>query len=390
MTAFIDELTVIAGTRPEAIKFAPLVKRLRESQRLKVNYVSSGQHMDMFKDTALSVGTVPDVELKKVSRDIDLDGLLGELIPSIGRHLSRNSSKNVLILGDTATTLASAIAATNNRCKIFHVEAGLRSGDLYDPYPEESYRMAVSRFAHYHFCPSSQAMRNLINEGIDNSDKNISVTGSTIFESVSEIMNENRDIKFFMNNEKLDRSQWSFLKSDKYFKILVTAHRRENIPFGIEQICSAAIEIIESIPRSRIVLPMHPNPKVKKIIEKRLASKRGIKLTRELDYPEMLWLIDNSDLIISDSAGVMEEASILGTPLLIARKNTERKELIRGYIKQPGPDADRILKAAKAAHKRKGKKRFFTRSPFSRGNAVEQITSKIEQIILDNRTSNTQ
>jgi UDP-N-acetylglucosamine 2-epimerase (non-hydrolysing) len=337
----LPDLLIIAGTRPEVVKLAPLVKALRKSH-IKCEFVLSGQHPDLAMDVLPSLNLEQDERLVGIRRG-SLDAMEASLADSIGYYLRKSNAKCVLALGDTSTALVASRMAFVTRKRFFHVEAGLRTSNKLSPFPEEQNRRTISQYAEIHFAPSVHASNNLKSEGIDH--HSIHVVGSTFIEAFNDVREIGKTADFFLSNNS--QGQWDFLVHGKVREsqemrpsipskaILFTSHRRENIPEGIEAVSELALRVtrfatphFDHIKKPHFVIwPVHPNPDVDDIIRPKLKHKSRIKLTRSLQYHEMAWLLEHVDVIVTDSAGVMEEASILGIPTVVARTETERPEL---------------------------------------------------------------
>lgn len=341
----MSDLIVIAGTRPEVVKLAPLVKALRAS-KIQCKFILSGQHPDLAGDVLPSLNLEEDEKLIGVGRNNTLELMEAKLTESIGYRLRKSKAKNILVLGDTSTALVVSRVAFLTGKKLFHVEAGLRTTNRFSPFPEEQNRRTISQYADVHLAPSEQARQNLLREGL--ADDRIYVVGSTFIEAFQDVREIGKSADFFLSNNK--DGQWDFVVYSKIRKsekkepsipvktVLFTSHRRENVPQGINAVCDLALRLTQEqstyFKKSQVphivIWPVHPNPEVDDIIRHKLKHKSRVKLTRSLRYHEMAWLMDHVDAIVTDSAGVMEEASILGIPTVVARNETERPELFEG------------------------------------------------------------
>ena len=312
----MKKILFVFGTRPEAIKMAPIIHACYEhSGELNVKICLSGQHkemlyqvMDFFKLTADY-----DLELMKPDQtlfDITADGL--RLIENV---LDECMPDLVVVQGDTTTTFVAALAAFYKKIKVAHVEAGLRSFDKYSPFPEEINRKMTSSITDLHFAPTQRAVDNLNNENIRS---NIFLTGNTVIDALFWAANKVR-------NEPSYQKMFATLDLNKKI-VLITGHRRESFGKPFENICNAILMLAKRYPDAQFVYPVHLNPNVQKIVYEKLGGNRNIFLIAPLDYPHLVWLMDKSYFVITDSGGIQEEAPSLGKPVLVIRDVTEREE----------------------------------------------------------------
>jgi UDP-N-acetylglucosamine 2-epimerase (non-hydrolysing) len=305
----------VFGTRPEAIKMAPVIKEcLQQKDKIETKVCITGQHKEMLYQVLAFFDVIPDFDLSLMQPDQTLFDITANVLKGIEHVLNQFLPDVLLVQGDTTTAMAGALAGFYKKVKVGHVEAGLRSGDRYSPFPEEINRKIISTIGHYHFAPTVLAKENLLKENIT---KNVFVTGNTVIDALLwgvEKVRHNTEIQ----------NQFSFASGQKL--LLVTAHRRESFGKPFESICDALLQIADRNADIEIIYPVHLNPNVQHIVQKKLTGKRNIRLIHPLDYPELIWLMDKSDFVITDSGGIQEEAPALGKPVLVMRDVTERQE----------------------------------------------------------------
>ncbi len=315
-------ILVVFGTRPEAIKMAPLLKEFKKySSKFNVKSCVTAQHREILDQVLNFFDIDVDYDLNLMKPNQNLYSLTGEIIISLKDVFEDFKPDYVFVHGDTTTTLASSLACFYFGSKLCHVEAGLRTNDKISPFPEEINRQITSRIADYHFAPTTLSEKNLVNENI--SKKNIIVTGNTVIDALILGLNNIKEEEILSKSKKLN----TIINLKKEI-ILVTGHRRENFGEGVKNICNALIEISDELPNSIIVYPVHPNPNIQKPVNDLLGNKENIFLINPLPYPEFIFLMNKSKIIISDSGGVQEEAPSLGKPVLLTRSNTERPEAL--------------------------------------------------------------
>lgn len=333
----MQKILITFGTRPEAIKISPVIRALRSSAQFDVKVCVTAQHREMLDQVLSLFELEPDFDLNLMKSGQDLtDITTGVLIGMRGIFL-RWKPDQLMVHGDTSTAMAASLAAFYARIPVAHVEAGLRTGNIYSPWPEEINRRVVGRIATTHFAPTEKARQNLLGEGCD--DGTIFVTGNTVIDSLLEIVK-----KFKSDGDLLQRmhERFSFIDFSKRL-ILVTGHRRENFGQGFEGICGA-LKVLATRPDIEIVYPVHLNPNVQEPVRRIIGQSPNIHLIDPLDYLPFVYLMSKAYLIITDSGGIQEEAPSLGKPVLVTRDNTERPEAVEaGTVKLVGTDADRIL-----------------------------------------------
>lgn len=314
----MKKILFLFGTRPEAIKMAPLIDCFSNDSNFEVKVGVTAQHREML-DQVLSFFSIKvDYDLNIMKPNQTLHQLTADLISRITNEiLLKESFDYVFVQGDTTTVLASSLAAFYQKIKIIHIEAGLRSGDMHSPFPEEMNRVLTSKLASYHFCPTETSRDNLFKENIT---ENVFVVGNTVIDALFKGLSKIRE-----TSEESLLEQFKNIDFDKKV-ILVTCHRRENFGKPFEAICDSLLEIAASHSDSvEIVYPVHLNPNIKEIAHQKLIA-HNIKLIAPLDYPELIWMMNKSTIILTDSGGIQEEAPSLGKPVLVLRDVTERTE----------------------------------------------------------------
>ncbi|HYO25583.1 MAG TPA: UDP-N-acetylglucosamine 2-epimerase (non-hydrolyzing), partial [Lacipirellulaceae bacterium] len=339
--AIAKRVAVFIGTRPEAIKMAPVVAALAAEPGLVPLVINAGQHREMMQQVIDLFGLVVDADLDAMQPSQTLAGLTARLVERCDRALADLTPDMVLVQGDTTTVLCAALAAFYRRLPIGHVEAGLRTGNLASPFPEEANRRLVSPLCDLHFAPTETAQQALLAERID--PQRILVTGNTVIDALLlEVERQRRPAV----REALHAELAGIAGGDVFTRpmVLVTGHRRENFGGGFEQICAALADLARQRPELVIVYPVHLNPRVQEVVHERLSERENIRLIAPQPYAPFVALAAASRLILTDSGGVQEEAPTLGKPVLVMRDTTERPEgVAAGAVKLVGPQADRIV-----------------------------------------------
>jgi UDP-N-acetylglucosamine 2-epimerase (non-hydrolysing) len=327
----------VFGTRPEAIKMAPLALALSADERFDAQVCVTGQHRQMLDQVLDLFELKPDYDLNIMKSGQDLTDVTTAILQGMKAVFSEFRPDIILVHGDTATTFATTLAAYYHQIPVAHVEAGLRTGNLYSPWPEEANRKLTGALAALHFAPTNTSRQNLLNEGVDSAA--IHVTGNTVIDALLEIVAK------LDTTESLQRQfkeQFAFLPDDKRI-ILVTGHRRESFGDGFERICQALVDTAKAFPDVEIVYPVHLNPNVREPVNRLLAGVDNIHLIEPLDYLPFVYLMNRAYLILTDSGGIQEEAPSLGKPVLVMRDTTERPEAVEaGTVKLVGTEVDAI------------------------------------------------
>ena len=355
------KILIIFGTRPEAIKMAPLVLRLRLDFDVKV--CVTGQHREMLDQVLRLFQIIPDYDLNIMKPNQNLSDLTGEVLNGITNILLQDEFDWVLVQGDTTTTMAGTMASFYQKVSVGHVEAGLRTYNLGSPFPEELNRQVTSKMAQLHFAPTAQSKQNLLNEGF--SDNSISITGNTIIDALNWVLEHtaelNVDLPFDLQQSRT---------------ILVTGHRRENFGDGFQQICEALKTVAKQKPDIQIVFPVHLNPNVREPVNRLLSNLPNLHLIEPLDYQHFVFLMNQSTLILTDSGGLQEEAPSLGKPVLVMRDTTERPEAVEaGTVKLVGTNKQTIVDETMRLlnNSEAYRKMAYAHNPYGDGSASEKI-----------------
>ncbi|HDS1820470.1 TPA: UDP-N-acetylglucosamine 2-epimerase (non-hydrolyzing) [Pseudomonas putida] len=327
---------IVFGTRPEAIKMAPLALNLAQDDRFESRVCVTGQHRQMLDQVLELFEITPDYDLNIMKPGQDLTDVTTAILQGLKPVLAEFKPDVVLVHGDTATTLATSLAAYYQQIPIAHVEAGLRTNNLYSPWPEEGNRRLTGTLAALHFAPTSTSRDNLLKEGTDAAT--IYTTGNTVIDALLEVVRKLESPALKSHFEK----QFEFLDASRRM-VLVTGHRRENFGDGFERICQALVQTARQFPDVDVVYPVHLNPNVREPVNRLLAGVDNIHLIEPLDYLPFVYLMSRSYLILTDSGGIQEEAPALGKPVLVMRDTTERPEAVAaGTVKLVGTDVDSI------------------------------------------------
>lgn len=360
----------VFGTRPEAIKMAPLVKKIESNEAFESIVCVTGQHREML-DSVLKIFNIKsDYDLNIMSHGQTIIDISNKVLAGTDRVIKECNPDIVLVHGDTSTTFNGALAAFYNKVLVGHVEAGLRSFDLYSPFPEESNRKLTTALATLHFSPTTTNKRNLINEGID--EKKIFVTGNTVIDALMSVVDKNH----VFDEEVLNKIDY---KNKKV--VLLTTHRRENWGAPMEAIFSAVCELIQANDDVEVIFPMHKNPAIRELAHTYFDQYNDrIHLIEPLEYLDFTNLMSRVHLIMSDSGGVQEEAPALGKPVLVLRTETERPEAVEaGTVKLSGVIKENIFKLANELinNKEEYEKMCNASNPYGDGSACEKIVNEI-------------
>ncbi|MDH5201995.1 MAG: UDP-N-acetylglucosamine 2-epimerase (non-hydrolyzing) [Nitrospirota bacterium] len=361
----------IFGTRPEAIKLAPLIVKLKDVGNIQV--CVTGQHREMLDQVLQFFSIVPDYDLKVMMENQSLLAVTSRSLKLLEKVIKESKPDLIIVQGDTTTTLVGVLAGFYNKIKVAHIEAGLRSFHKFSPFPEETNRVLVSHVADYHFAPTDKAKENLLREGI--SEGNIFVVGNTVIDALF------MGLDIVNRNEKRFYDYFTFLNFSKRI-ILVTGHRRESFGKPFENICYALKEIAQE--NVEIIYPVHLNPNVRGHVYPMLSGIKNIHLVEPLDYPYLIWLMSKSYLILTDSGGIQEEAPSLGKPVLVLRDITERTEGIdEGTALLVGTDKERIVTSVKMLLSNKGKynKMAKRRNPYGDGRSSLRIRDIVKKLL---------
>ena len=330
------KILIVFGTRPEAIKMAPLIKTLDDSFEVKV--CVTAQHREMLDDVLKIFDIVPDYDLNLMKPGQDLYDITSSVITSMRDVITEVIPDLVLVHGDTTTTFASSLAAFYSNCPVGHIEAGLRTFNIHSPFPEELNRQIVTKLTTYHFCPTESNKQNLLQEGVKKDQ--IVVTGNTVIDALMLCVDSLKSKEF---DDELS-NQLNFIHDERKKMILVTGHRRENFGVGFINICKGILRIAESYPEIEIVYPVHLNPNVQEPVNKYLKKQSNVHLIKPQGYENFVQLMKRSYIILTDSGGIQEEAPSLGKPVLVLRDTSERMEAVKsGTVKIVGTNPDKIF-----------------------------------------------
>lgn len=365
----MKKILCVVGTRPEAIKMAPVILALKSQPWAEVTVLATAQHRQMLDQVLAFFGITPDHDLDAMRPNQSLTELTARLLVGAGEILDREKPDVVLVQGDTTTVMAVAMAAFYRKIPLGHVEAGLRTGDIFNPFPEEANRLIAGHLARWHFAPTQGSKDNLLKENID--PAKIEVTGNTVIDTL--LATADRDLELGVDLPPHDRL------------VLITSHRRENFGEPFQRICKAIRHLAENNPGTCFLYPVHPNPNVKDVAEDVLAGLGNVVLCAPLDYAPFVMAMKQAHIIISDSGGVQEEAPALGKPVLVLRHETERPEAIaEGVVKLVGTDFEAIVAEGQLLLDDPAAYSAMARgvSPYGDGKASQRIVERLARDLL--------
>ena len=377
----------VFGTRPEAIKMAPVVLELEKTPGIESIVCVSAQHREMLDQVLEIFNIKPDYDLDLMKTGQDLYDITSRVLLGMREVLREAKPDIVLVHGDTTTCFAAALAAFYEGIKIGHVEAGLRTGDMTAPFPEEANRSLVGRLANYHFAPTETAKSNLLAENIN--PETIFVTGNTVIDALLMVRDK---------TEAMSASHWQSVYGDDLYQqitdksrklILITGHRRENFGQGFVDLCTAIKQLAKNHPDWLLIYPVHLNPNVQKPVKEILSNLPNVHLIEPQQYLPFVWLMNQSDLILTDSGGIQEEAPSLGKPVLVMRNVTERPEAVDvGTVKLVGANLEKIVKGVEEVllNETVYAEMSIAINPYGDGEAGEKITSVLGEHKWLNRT----
>ncbi|MCJ8191956.1 non-hydrolyzing UDP-N-acetylglucosamine 2-epimerase [Sphingomicrobium aestuariivivum] len=368
-------LTVF-GTRPEAIKMAPVVKTLAAAEDIKQSVCVTAQHREMLDQVLDLFSIVPDHDLDLMQAGQDLTDITARVLMGLRDVIAIEKPDLLLVHGDTTTTLAASLAAYYAQVPVGHVEAGLRTGNIYSPWPEEVNRKVAGAISALHFAPTERSRANLLSENV--SDETIEVTGNTVIDALLDVVGT---LESDAERREILDERFAFLDRSKRL-ILVTGHRRESFGGGFERICGALAEIADR-ENVEVCYPVHLNPNVREPVGRLLEGRGNVHLIEPQDYLPFVYLMNRADIILTDSGGVQEEAPSLGKPVLVMRETTERPEAVEaGTVKLVGTDRDTIVEEVarllddRAAYEAMS----FAHNPYGDGKAAERILSAVRAL----------
>lgn len=369
MTVPPKKILVLFGTRPEAIKLAPVIRELKKHSHFETVVISSSQHTDLLKPFLQIFDIQVDYDMQIMTENQTPNSVCAKVLQGLDKILDEETPDWILVQGDTTTTFAGAFAGFNRKIKVGHVEAGLRSGNLYSPFPEEMNRRLITQTATFHFAATQKNYQTLLQEGID--QKQVFLTGNTVVDS----------LHFILENSKPSENIVQLIEQTKNLKrILLTTHRRESFGDKMQKNLLELKEFVLQQTDTCLIFPVHPNPNVKQVASDILAHHERIYLLEPLDYVNFTALMKEAWLIVSDSGGIQEESPSLGKPLLILRENTERPEAIEsGIAKLVGEES--LLQLLKENHADETwiKSVKHIPNPFGDGNSAKKIVGILSE-----------
>ena len=372
------DILFVFGTRPEAIKLAPVIKALRESTKLNSIVCVTGQHKEMLEQMLDIFEISPHYDLEAMEEDQSLAGLSSRLIEKLDSVMKDRKPHMTVVQGDTTSCFVGGLVSYYHRIPVAHVEAGLRSGDKFDPFPEEINRSLTDSLTDLYFAPTERNKKNLYREGVVK-DK-IHVTGNTVIDTLF-------DTTSLIEDGKIKIDLPAELKSKNLQDIiLVTAHRRESFGKGLKNICEALKRLAELHPSYHIIYPVHLNPNVRSKVNSTLRNLENVILTDPLGYREFVWVMNRAKLVLTDSGGIQEEAPSLETPVLVMRKKTERKEALEaGTIELVGVSSDRIVDRAVEYLSNSDLRRKMSKkvNPYGDGKASDRIIRELTNFLYE-------
>ncbi|MFK5892438.1 MAG: UDP-N-acetylglucosamine 2-epimerase (non-hydrolyzing) [Pseudomonadota bacterium] len=372
------KILIVFGTRPEAIKMAPLVNTLKQNKKFQVAVCVTAQHREMLDQVLQLFNISPEYDLNIMKSGQNLADITSKVLYGLQTVIDEFKPDILLVHGDTTTTFAASLAAFYQQTAVAHIEAGLRTGDLYSPWPEEANRKLTSVLTDLHFAPTEMAKQNLLKENID--EKKIVITGNTVIDALLDVRDKITSDSLLQEQYK---QQFTFLDPNKKL-ILVTGHRRESFGSGFENICHALVEIAQR-DDVQVCYPVHLNPNVREPVNRILKSVENIYLIEPQDYMPFIYLMDKSHIILTDSGGIQEEAPSLGKPVLVMRNTTERPEAINaGTVKLVGTEKKAIIKNINELldNKEAYIKMSFSHNPYGDGKACETIEKVLSAKLL--------
>jgi len=368
------KILTVFGTRPEAIKMAPLALLLNENEQIEHRLCVTAQHREMLDQVLALFELTPDYDLDIMNAGQSLSDITTRILTGLQQVIQDFKPDVILVHGDTTTTFAASLSAFYQQVPIAHVEAGLRTGNLYSPWPEEANRKLTSVLCNYHFCPTSMARQNLLDENV--SPEKLFITGNTVIDALLQVRDR---LEQTPELQQQYNQQFSFLNPDKKL-ILVTGHRRESFGDGFERICLALKAVATAHPECEILYPVHLNPNVMEPVNRLLSDINNVFLIEPQDYLPFVYLMNRSHIIITDSGGIQEEAPSLGKPVLVMRDTTERPEAVQaGTVKLVGTNVDVIVEQINRLlnNQEAYREMSFSHNPYGDGQACQCIISTL-------------
>lgn len=377
----MKKILMVFGTRPEAIKMAPLYNEIKKnSDSLDLTLCVTAQHREMLDQVLESFRIVPEIDLNVMKKDQDLFDVTSKILLEIRNVIKNVKPDLILVHGDTSTAFATSIASFYTSIPIGHVEAGLRTRNIYSPFPEEFNRQIIGKVSELHFTPTNSSKNNLLNEFVDESK--IYITGNTVIDSMFymlDIIEKSKEKKDYVKSIIDKHLKFPWL-NEKY--VLITGHRRENFGQGFLSICKAIKKLASKYNEIYFVYPVHLNPNVRIPVNEILSDQKNVILIPPLEYEPFLYVLKNCYIVLTDSGGIQEEAPSLGKPVLVMRDETERPEAISaGTVKLVGSNKDTIVQTVSELieNDKKYNEMATASNPFGDGTASFKITSIIKE-----------
>lgn len=366
------KIMTVYGTRPEAIKVAPVIKALEKDERFESVAVSTGQHKEMLEQVNTMFGIEPKLDLHLMKPGQGLNEIVSRALMGLDEIIDAEQPDVIISQGDTSTAMAAALAGFHRDVKIVHLEAGLRTGDIHSPFPEEANRKLIGQVAELHLAPTAGSMENLRRENVRSKD--IAVTGNTVIDALLEAASWDTEFE--------DPALQEAAESGKRL-VVVTTHRRENLE-AMKEIGGAVKDLAEAYPDINFALPLHLNPKVREAVLPEVESLSNVIITDPLPYDQFTKLLDRATIILTDSGGVQEEAPALGKPVLVMRQNTERPEaVVAGTVKLVGTNRSLIVAEAKLLLDDDAAYHSMANAvnPYGDGKAAERAVAAIAELL---------
>lgn len=366
----IKNALFIFGTRPEAIKMAPLIQSFKKNPFIQIKICVTGQHKEMLRAVLNLFELTPDFNLEVMTPNQDLSNLTSKILIELAFVYKSWKPDFVFVHGDTTTAFAASLSAYYHQIQVIHIEAGLRTGNIYSPWPEEANRKLTAAIANIHFAPTELARLNLLHEGVK--AEKIFVTGNTVIDALMQTSSRiDSDLDLCVRL----RQQFPFIAQDRKY-ILVTGHRRENFGDGLKRICKSLADVASLYPSLDIVYPVHLNPRVQKPVNELLSGFNNIYLISPVDYLSFVYLMKSAYFILTDSGGIQEEAPSLGKPVLLMRDTTERPEAVNaGVVQLVGTDVVKIVESISdlLTNSDSYARMSQAQNPYGDGKAAERI-----------------
>lgn len=370
------KVLAVVGTRPDTIKLAPVLFELKSRVDIESVLCSSGQHKEMLAQALEIFDLTPDINLEVMVPGQSLDSLTAKMLTLISQTLDEVRPDYVLVHGDTTTAFCAALAAYYKQIPVAHVEAGLRTNNVKEPFPEEFNRQVIARIAELNFAPTPKAVTNLLAEGIES--ERIFLSGNTVIQSLAIVGKKLSERGSFAMRIERHLNELLDFDYQNAQTVLITMHRRENIGNGIREVCAAIAKLAADFVQVKFIFPVHLNPSVRRDVDQVLSGLENVFLTPPLGYAEFVAILSSTSLVITDSGGIQEESVSLGKHVLVTRKATEREEgLVNGLLEIVSTDGGQIVDSASRILKERPKDAVPTVNPFGQGDIAKFIVDKL-------------